>query len=92
VEFQSECMEVVTVMQGGGFSATAAGAIYDECYQYWEDFHSISISHCSRDCNVVAHELARQTLIGKISLVWIDEPPTFVRRLLVNDVTILSNE
>jgi ribonuclease HI len=92
VEFQSDCMEVVTTMQRGGFSATAAGAIYDECYQYWEDFHSISISHYSRDCNVVARELARQALIGKNSLVWIDEPPAFIRQLHVNDVTILSNE
>ncbi len=34
VEFQSDCMEVVTTMQEGGFSATAAVAIYDECSQY----------------------------------------------------------
>ena len=48
VEFQSDCMEVVTTMQEGFFLATAAGTIYDECYLYWKDFHSISISHCIR--------------------------------------------
>lgn len=92
VEFQSDCMEVVTTMQEGGFSATAAVAIYDECSQYWKDFLSISISHCIRDSNVVAHELARQALIGKNSFVWIDDPPAFIPQLLVNDVTIFSNE
>lgn len=55
-------------MQEGGFSAKAAGTIYDECYMYWMDFHSISISHCIRECNVVAHELARQALVGKTLL------------------------
>ena len=66
-------MEVVTTMQGGGFSATAAWTIYDECYQYWKDFHFISISHCIRECNSVAHELARQALVGRDSFVWIHE-------------------
>ena len=67
-------MEVVTTMQGGGFSATAAWTIYDECYQYWKDFQSISISNCIREYNFMAHELASQVLVGKNSFVWIDEP------------------
>ena len=85
-------MEVVTTMQEGGFSATAAGMIYDECEQYWNDFNVISISHCIRECNSVAHELARQALVGKSSLVWIDDPPTFILQMFVRDVTVLSNE
>ena len=39
----------------------------------------------------MAHELARQALIGKNSFVWIDDPPDFIRQLLLNDVTIFSN-
>jgi hypothetical protein len=39
-----------------------------------ERFSFISISHCIRECNDVAHELARQALVGKNSFVWIDEP------------------
>ena len=58
-------MKVVITMQRGGFSATTAGTIYDERYQYLKDFHFISISHCIRECNSVAHELARQALVGK---------------------------
>jgi hypothetical protein len=43
-----------------GFSTTATMAIYDECAQYWKEFVAISISHYSRICNSVTHELARQ--------------------------------
>jgi len=55
IEIQSDCMEVVQTMQGGGFSATAAVAIYDEIVILWKEFSEISISHCSRLCNSVAH-------------------------------------
>jgi ribonuclease HI len=62
VEIQSDCMEVVQTMHDGGFSATAA-------------FGEISISHCNRSRNPVAHELARQALLEKSSQVWVDDPP-----------------
>ena len=52
----------------------------------------ISISHCHREGNQVAHELARQARLEKNSYVWKDDPPAFVRHLLVNDVTILSDQ
>jgi hypothetical protein len=49
VAIQSDCIEVVNIMQEGGF-AMAAVAIYDECAQYWKEFAAISISHCNRTC------------------------------------------
>jgi hypothetical protein len=65
--------------------------IYDEICLLWEDFAAISISHCNRECNSVARELARQAMLDKISQVWIDDPPpSSIRHLLVNDVTIFS--
>ena len=75
VEIQADCLEVVTTMNEGGFSATAAAPIYDECCQLWMDFAAISISHCNRECNLVADELARQALVEKNSFVWVDDPP-----------------
>ena len=59
---QSDCMEVVEIMKEGGFSANLAAAIYDECITLWSWFQEISIEHCSRDSNGVAHELARRAL------------------------------
>ena len=50
-------------MHNGGFSATAAVANYDEISDLWKDFGEISINHCDRSCNAVAHELARQALL-----------------------------
>ena len=92
IEIQSDCMEVVQTMHDGGFSVTAAVAIYDEIVDLWKEFRDISISHCNRSCNAVAHELARQAVLQKSSFVWIEEPPPSILHLLVNDVTVLVNQ
>ena len=70
----------------------AAAAIYDECVKYWKEFTAISISHCNRDCNSVAHELAMRALLGKSSHIRIDDPPSFILQVLVNDVTVFWNQ
>ena len=92
VEIQADCLEVVTTTNEGGLSATAAAAIYEECCQYWEEFAAISISHCNRECNSVSHELARLALVEKSSFVWIDDPPSSILQLLVNDAATLLNQ
>ena len=92
VQIQADCSEVVDIMRDGGFSATASAVIFEECNHLWEEFVEISISHCHREGNQVAHELARQARLERNSCVWIDDPPAFVRHLLVNDVTILSHQ
>jgi hypothetical protein len=86
---QSDCLEVVETMKEGGFSATAAAAIFDECYNLWKDQDAASMEHCDRDANKVAHELAWQAFCTKDSCIWVDNPPSFILNLLVNDVTFL---
>ncbi|XP_066392735.1 uncharacterized protein [Miscanthus floridulus] len=92
VEIQADCLEVATTMKEGGFSATAAAAIYKECCQYWEEFAAISISHCNRECIPISHELAGLALVEKSFFVWIDDPPSSILKLLVNDAATLLNQ
>lgn len=56
---QAYCMEVVETVKEGRFSANSAAAIYDKCSTICSGFQEISIEHCSREANRVAHELAR---------------------------------
>ena len=67
---QSDCLEVVETMQQGGFSAAPGAPIYDECNHLWQEFQSISIEHCDRESNQVAHVLAREAISLKLSLVF----------------------
>jgi hypothetical protein len=72
-----DCMEVVQIMKDGGFSANSAAAIYDECNIIWSDFQDISMEHCSRAANQVAHNLARRALQQRQNCIWVDELPLF---------------
>jgi hypothetical protein len=36
-----------------------------ECYNLWKDFAEISIEHCDRESNQVAHELVQQAFMSK---------------------------
>ena len=89
---QSDCLEVVETMKQGGFSATAGAPIYEECKMLWQDFSSISIEHCNRDINRVAHNLAALAIQSKHTCIWVDEPLASYLKALVNDVTPFSNQ
>lgn len=92
VIFQSHCMQVVDTMKDGGFSATTAAAIYEECHDLWKNFANVDIQHCNREANQVAHQLAREAFSAKQSCIWVDEPPSSILGYLMQDVTILSDE
>ena len=46
--------------------------------------------HPPRESNQVAHELASKGM-GSFSTVWQEDPPDFIRVLLVNDVSLFEN-
>ena len=56
---ESDCMEVVEVMQNGGNSLGVAVAIYEEYFPL-SQFTRVIFSHCPREANRAAHLLASQ--------------------------------
>jgi hypothetical protein len=76
-------------MKNGGFSATASAAIYDECIILGSGFCDVSIEHCNREANQVAHELAKVSFRSGSSCTWVDEPPRFILSKLASDVTVI---
>ena len=54
-----------------------------------EGFSSIEIVFSLRESNLVAHMLASKAE-DSMSTVWHEDPPDFIRDLLVNDVTLLD--
>ena len=53
------------------------------------DFSHVTYDHCNRECNRVAHELARLARFSSPS-VWMVNAPDKVIPLLVNDATLLN--
>ena len=65
-------------------------AIFADCVDLIVSIGKVIFTHCPREANGVAHELARQCFVSKISCNWIDEPPSFILDKFLNDVTIVD--
>jgi hypothetical protein len=81
----SDCLDVVTTMQGGGNSHEVSAAVFDDCYYLASEFIKVQFEHNYREANAVAHELARLAR-GSNQNVWLDEPPASIIPLMVSDV------
>jgi hypothetical protein len=64
--------------------------LYDDCNIIWSGFQDISIEHGSREVNQVAHNLAKRAMQYKQTCTCVDESPSFILDLLINDITILN--
>jgi hypothetical protein len=58
----------------------------------WRDLIDVSIKHCQKDADRVTHELARWGFSLNNNCIWVDGPPNFISKELVNDITILMNQ
>ena len=89
---ESDNMQVIDTMRDGGFSAASAAALYYDCKILASGFTHISYVHCVRDCNEVAHLLARNSFHFFTTNVWDGDPPSFILPAMTNDVTVLDNQ
>ena len=85
---EADCLEVIDIMNSGGFAATGAAAIYADCTVLSLGYTSVSFIHCPREANCVSHELARM-VVSSLPGLWVEEPPTSIVRWLVGDVTVI---
>ena len=85
---ESDCIEVVEVMQYGGNSLGAAATIYEDSTFLCRNFARVSFPHCSREANMAAHDLAKFHEVNQA--VWHGEPPPCIRAAIANDVTIVD--
>jgi ribonuclease HI len=90
IEINSDSVEVIEALKDG-YSSSVASAIFDDCFFMSLDFNHVTYEHCVRECNQVAHELAR---IAKFSPpdLWMDSAPGAIIQMLVNDASILTLE
>ena len=85
---ESDCLEVIQIMQSRGNSLGAAAAIYEECSFLCRSFTVVSFIHCPREANSADDALAKFDEIDHA--IWHGEPPGFLRDVLTNDVTIVN--
>jgi hypothetical protein len=57
----SDCLEVVNMMQKGGYSLGIAAAVIDDCYHLATEFPKVIFEFCYREENSVASSRSSQS-------------------------------
>ncbi|CAO2832302.1 unnamed protein product [Amaranthus hypochondriacus] len=67
---ESHCKLVVDALSGGGRRIGHVQTVIDNCLLHSSDFSLLSFSFCLRNCNGVAHRLAKWAACGLSDDVW----------------------
>jgi ribonuclease HI len=89
IQADSDSMDVIEACSGEEAWWNESAATYADCMDMVATIGSVSFSHCPREANVVADELARFSFLNKLSCNWVDDPPSFILNSIVNDATFL---
>jgi hypothetical protein len=66
-------------------------AIMVDCFNKASSIPGISFRHCPRDANKVAHNLGKYAYDMNNSVFWEGDPPGFILKDVIDDVTLLIN-
>jgi ribonuclease HI len=86
---EGDSLETIQACEGGDAWWTAPAAIYADCVDIATLIGQVRFTHCPREANKAAHVIARESFNSRLSCTWDDDPPRFLVRYLINDVTIL---
>jgi ribonuclease HI len=89
VEAESDSLEVIQLCSGAERIWNEAIAIYADILTQVGFIGNVEFMHTGRDTNAAAHELARNCFDTNSSCIWVDEPPSFMLQVLLNDVTVI---
>ncbi|XP_051221615.1 uncharacterized protein [Lolium perenne] len=85
---ESDSLETVEACTGAEVWWGDSAAVFADCVDLMALIGSVQVQHCPREANGAAHALAKFCSSDKNSCNWVDEPPSFLLDVLVNDVTI----
>jgi ribonuclease HI len=91
VHLETDCLELVRLWKMEGLQRSMIMPVLQDMKEISLAFHDFSISHVGRDCNRVAHELAKQVSSTMRLGVWHNEPPACVLNLLDKDCNHIAS-
>ena len=85
---QSDNLIVTDALKLNEAYTLVAAPILDDCRSLLQDFGKVTIEHCFKETNMVAHDLASYGR-GNPPTVWSDTPHSFILNALANDVSLI---
>lgn len=89
VIMESDSLELIQSCNGIIEVWTPYTAILADCFQMASSIGAVSFTHCPRDANRAAHNLARRTYDLNVEVDWDGDPPNFILPDILFDVTVI---
>ena len=90
VTIETDSLELVQAFNGVFEVSSPYTAILVDCFLRSSRLGVITVQHCNREANRVAHNLARNAFDSNLSYCWDGEPPSFIMVDVINDVTFVD--
>ena len=88
VSFEGDCKVIFDSLYRIGSRGFHVQTIIDNCLSFRSYFRSLSFLFCFRDCNGVAHRLAKWAACGLSQEVWDKTGPTWLEDALYSNMTL----
>ncbi|KAL6227535.1 hypothetical protein ACLB2K_001492 [Fragaria x ananassa] len=86
VEVESDCMNLVQVMQTDGEDFSMVGRIIEDCQRYVSAFNFFQLQHVCREANSVANRLVHFARCNNYDDFSLDETPAIIQDVLYEDL------
>jgi ribonuclease HI len=86
---ESDCLEIVNAFNDNNELWSPYAAILADCLHQAQAITRVTVRHCSREANEVAHSLAKHCYSNNLCCNWDDDPPSFLLDRLSHDVRII---
>ena len=85
IDIESDSVTLITALKKEEMDLSEVNRVLDDCKEYLNSFHSVSIRHIYREANSVADRLAHFACKEGVDFVWLGESPAIIQDVLYED-------
>ncbi|CAO2822794.1 unnamed protein product [Amaranthus hypochondriacus] len=85
VIFEGDCQDIIAAVSRKKQGSFHVQVVVDNCILCSKSFQSCSFMFCFRECNSVAHRLARWVVASFCDEVWVHNAPTWLKDALYSN-------
>ena len=85
IDIESDSAILIAALKDKEMDLSVVSRVLDDCREYLNSFHSVSIRHIYREANSVADRLAHFACKEVVDYIWLGESPAIIQDVLYED-------
>ena len=83
---------IINSLKAGGNTIASMEPLIQDAILFSNSYSKLQYSHCRRDCNRLAHSLARYSINVSNYVVWMEEVPNHLLSVVQQDLANLASQ